>query len=120
MITKMTKYDFLVFHAQYDAFLEKLRNVGVLHVATLEEGDANLELVREKIALQARIDKQIETAQALIAAYNSAKGITPLTPAPAGNLSLDEDEMVDFLGNNRNACHYYRYYDEYKSVNKQI
>lgn len=86
----MTKYDFLVFHAQYDAFLEKLRNVGVLHVATLEEGDANLELVREKIALQARIDKQIETAQALIAAYNSAKGITPLTPAPAGNLSLDE------------------------------
>lgn len=90
MITKMTKYDFLVFHAQYDAFLEKLRNVGVLHVATLEEGDANLELVREKIALQARIDKQIETAQALIAAYNSAKGVTPLTPAPAGNLSLDE------------------------------
>ncbi len=86
----MTKYDFLVFHAQYDAFLEKLRNVGVLHVATLEEGDANLELVREKIVLQARIDKQIETAQALIAAYNSAKGITPLTPAPAGNLSLDE------------------------------
>lgn len=86
----MTKYDFLVFHAQYDAFLEKLRNVGVLHVATLEEGDANLELVREKIALQARIDKQIETAQALIAAYNSAKSITPLTPAPAGNLSLDE------------------------------
>ena len=79
-----------MFHAQYDAFLEKLRNVGVLHVATLEEGDANLELVREKIALQARIDKQIETAQALIAAYNSAKGITPLTPAPAGNLSLDE------------------------------
>ena len=36
------------------------------------------------------------------------------------NLSLDEDEMVDFLGNNRNTCHYYRYYDEYKSVNKQI
>ena len=90
MITKMTKYDFLVFHAQYDDFLEKLRNVGVLHVATLEEGDANLELVREKIALQARIDKQIETAKALINAYNSAKDIAPLTPAPAQKLSLDE------------------------------
>lgn len=90
MITKMTKYDFLVFHAQYDEFLEKLRNVGVLHVATLEEGDANLELVREKIALQARIDKQIDTAKTLIAAYNSTKDITPLTPAPANNLSLDE------------------------------
>ena len=90
MITKMTKYDFLVFHAQYDDFLEKLRNVGILHVATLEEGDANLELVREKIALQARIDKQIETAKALINAYNSAKDVAPLTPAPAQKLSLDE------------------------------
>ena len=30
MITKMTKYDFLVFHAQYNDFLEKLRNVGYI------------------------------------------------------------------------------------------
>ncbi len=35
-------------------------------------------------------------------------------------LSLDEDEMTDFLGGSTNECHYYRYYDEYKSVNKQI
>lgn len=35
-------------------------------------------------------------------------------------LSLDEDEMGDFLGGNTSSCHYYRYYDEYKSVNKQI
>ena len=90
MITKMTKYDFIVFHAQYNDFLEKLRNVGVLHVATLEEGDANLELVREKIALQARINKQIETAEKLIEAYNSPKGIAPLTPAPVQKLTLDE------------------------------
>ena len=36
------------------------------------------------------------------------------------NLSLDEDEMSDFIGQNTKECHYYRYYDEYKSVNKQI
>ncbi len=36
------------------------------------------------------------------------------------NISLDEDEMVDFLGRNTNHCPYYRYYDEYKSVHKQI
>lgn len=35
-------------------------------------------------------------------------------------LSLDEDEMTDFLGSNTSECHYYRYYDEYKSVHKQI
>ena len=36
------------------------------------------------------------------------------------NLSLDEDEMVDFLGRNTKGCPYYRFYDEYKSVQKQI
>lgn len=33
---------------------------------------------------------------------------------------LDQDEMVDFLGRNTSSCPYYRYYDEYKSVHKQI
>ena len=36
------------------------------------------------------------------------------------DLSLDEDEMGDFLGGSTGNCPYYRYYDEYKSVNKQI
>ena len=36
------------------------------------------------------------------------------------SLSLDEDEMNDFLGGNVNGCKYYRFYDEYKSVQKQI
>ncbi len=36
------------------------------------------------------------------------------------SLSLDEDEMTDFLCRDTGGCHYYRYYDEYKSVNKQI
>ena len=35
-------------------------------------------------------------------------------------VSLDEDEMVNFLGKNTKGCPYYRYYDEYKSVHKQI
>ena len=36
------------------------------------------------------------------------------------DLRLDEDEMVDFLGRNTKSCPYYRFYDEYKSVHKQI
>ena len=35
-------------------------------------------------------------------------------------LSLDEDEMGDFLGRETQRCPYYKYYDEYKSVHKQI
>ena len=32
---------------------------------------------------------------------------------------LDEDESVDFLTGAAGACPLYRYYDEYKSVQKQ-
>ena len=34
-------------------------------------------------------------------------------------LDLDEDEMVDFMTGRSSACPYYRYYNEYKSVQKQ-
>ena len=36
------------------------------------------------------------------------------------DVNLDQDEMTDFLGRNTATCPYYRYYDEYKSVHKQI
>lgn len=36
------------------------------------------------------------------------------------DIRLDEDEMADFLGRNTGSCPYYRYYDEYKSVHKQV
>ena len=36
------------------------------------------------------------------------------------SLSLDEDEMAEFVTGLTKDCKYYRYYDEYKSVQKQI
>ncbi len=35
-------------------------------------------------------------------------------------LSLDEDEMSLFLSGQMRECKYYKFYDEYKSVQKQI
>ena len=35
-------------------------------------------------------------------------------------INLDEDEMVRFLSGRTQSCPYYRFYDEYKSVQKQI
>ena len=35
-------------------------------------------------------------------------------------LNLDEDEMQEFLGGFTKDCHYYKFYDEYKSVHRQI
>ena len=36
------------------------------------------------------------------------------------SMHLDEDEMASFLGGFTKECKYYRFYDEYKSVQKQI
>lgn len=35
-------------------------------------------------------------------------------------MKLDEDEMVRFMRKDTATCPYYRYYNEYKSVHKQI
>ena len=35
-------------------------------------------------------------------------------------VKLDEDEMYGFLTGRTRSCPYYRFYDEYKSVHKQI
>jgi len=35
-------------------------------------------------------------------------------------MNLDEDEMARFLAGHTQACPFYRFYDEYKSVQKQI
>jgi len=34
-------------------------------------------------------------------------------------VNLDQDEMADFVGFNTGRCPYFRFYDEYKSVQKQ-
>ena len=35
-------------------------------------------------------------------------------------LNLDEDEMASFISGGSGGYHYYKFYDEYKSVQKQI
>ncbi len=35
-------------------------------------------------------------------------------------VNLDEDDQIRFISGDSVGCPYYRYYDEYKSVNKQI
>lgn len=35
-------------------------------------------------------------------------------------MDLDEDEMFDFVTSSIGNCHYFRYKNEYRSVNRQI
>ena len=34
-------------------------------------------------------------------------------------IDMDEDEYLQFITNKHSSCPYYKYYDEYKSVQKQ-
>lgn len=63
MIVKMKRYSFLVYYKQYMEFLEKIREIGVLHVIEKPEGIAENDNLREKMLLAARIKtalKQLE------------------------------------------------------------
>lgn len=59
MISKMKKYTFLVFHRDYEAFLEQLRTLGVVHITEKGEGQAEdpklQELLQQADALRKTI-----------------------------------------------------------------
>jgi V/A-type H+-transporting ATPase subunit I len=54
MIVEMEKYTFLVYHKEYAAFLEKLRNIGVVHVAQKHGGIPDDDVLRNAMQLVGR------------------------------------------------------------------
>ena len=50
MISKMNKLSFLIYHKEYEMFLEKLRELGVVHIEKREgaERDAHLQAFMQK------------------------------------------------------------------------
>jgi putative v-type ATPase subunit I len=80
MIQPMNKYAFLVFHKDYEAFLEKLRTLGVLHVK--EQKNA-----REVDALRAIISERAHITETL----RSLRPYTTEERASSPNLSQNEE-----------------------------
>lgn len=60
MISKMSKYSFLVYHGEFIRFLETLRKTGVVHVKEKSEGIPDDEDIAEKIKLQKQISETIK------------------------------------------------------------
>ena len=54
MISKMKKLTFLVYHKEYDSFLESIRELGVVHIFTKSQGVAENIDLQEYIRLTAR------------------------------------------------------------------
>ena len=71
MITKMDKVTLLIYHKEYEAFLERLRSVGVVHIEEKKSGAPETEEAQAMLALSnryARIIKQLEKGGADVAA----------------------------------------------------
>ena len=65
MIQKMKKVSFLVFHKDYDTFLEQLRQLGVVHVIEKEQGAPTDETLQNNITLLSRYNNVIPSLQVL-------------------------------------------------------
>ena len=60
MIVPMKKYSFLVYHKEYEGFLQSLQELGVLHVIEKELEDVEDENLRDKYALIAQLSDSIK------------------------------------------------------------
>ena len=61
MITKMTKYAFLVFHSEYIAFVEQLQKAGVVHIEQKAEGLPEDEEIAAKLKIQQEARDTLKT-----------------------------------------------------------
>ena len=112
MIVKMSKYAFMVYHKEYDAFLELLRSLGVVHIRETksEKDDAGLQrLMAERKRLENELRQLRQTQESRLealkdeakAAGNKAKITLPIAPerpvtAEEGAALLDKiDDLRD-------------------------
>lgn len=86
----MTKYDFVVHHADYDGFLEKIRSIGVVHIAAIAQDTEVYELLRDKYAQQQRIEKRIAVCRQYIHNAAGDKKSDKQAAAPGRHLPIEE------------------------------
>lgn len=63
MITKMKKLTFLVYHKEYEQFLNSLRELGVVHIVQKQQGVAENAELQENIRLSNRITATLKLLQ---------------------------------------------------------
>ena len=63
MITKMKKLTFLVYHKEYENFLNSLRELGVVHIVEKQQGAAENAELQENIRLSSRLAATLKLLQ---------------------------------------------------------
>ncbi len=65
MISKMNKLTLLIYYKEYEAFLERLRSVGVVHIEERKSGTVENPEAQELLALSGRYSRVIKRLEAL-------------------------------------------------------
>jgi hypothetical protein len=87
MITKMKKLTFLIYHKDYECFLQNIRDLGVVHVAEKAQGTAENTELQESIRLSDHYASTIKFLQGFNVELQEQKGDTA-----RGEKALEEVE----------------------------
>jgi len=79
MIVPMKKYAFLVYHAEYEAFLQKIRDIGVVQV--VESGNDTTDSIQDRYVLSSKISEMVRMLKA-------RKQMPRQPEQPAGDIEL--------------------------------
>lgn len=112
MITQMKKYTFLVFHREYEAFLEQLREVGVVHITEKAAGmadDAHLQELLAKAENTRKIIAQCAPDQLLTEKANLEQRIAS-TKKEADRMAIWGDFSAERLEQLKAAGYTLRYF----------
>ena len=93
MITKMKKLTFLVHHKDYDAFLNSLRALGVVHVVEKQQGVAEDVELQESIRQSDRLQRTIK----LLQNQKHEKSVTIVKEGGTSSRGLQVVDEVDRL-----------------------
>lgn len=97
MITKMKKLTFLVYHKEYEAFLNGVRDLGVVHVAEKQQGVADNTELQEHI----RLSNRLQATEKMMLALKPVKPAVAETPGSAAR-GLEVLEEVEILQSEKN------------------
>ena len=112
MITQMKKYTFLVFHREYEAFLEQLREAGVVHITEKAAGmaeDAHLQELLAKADATRKLIAQGAPDQLLTEKSNLEQRIAA-TQKEADRMAIWGEFSAERIAQLKDAGYTFRYF----------
>ena len=85
MITKMKKLTFLIYHKDYECFLQNIRDLGVVHVAEKSAGDSGEYRTSESIRLSDHYASTIKFCKVLMLNCKNRRGYSPWRESVGGS-----------------------------------